>query len=253
MENKKKATILVVDDDYSIRSFLRIALERVGYCVLEARHGKEALEIAQNNPPSLVISDVLMPIMDGYELCVHLKSNAQLHTVPFIFYTGTYLDEEDEKLGRSFGANDFITRPIALDELLRRIEEAIAKRIPAKENEPYTKTGKAFNNNFQKYRATLGRKLEEKVEELRKSKEEIEKVLLNRMSIEAKLRESEELFRAVFEQHAAVKLLIDPNTGNILDANYAAKKFYGWSREELKTMRIQQINTLPPEKVKEEM
>ena len=67
------------------------------------------------------------------------------------------------------------------------------------------------------------------------------------------MRKSEELFRKVFEDHAAVKLIIDPDTGKIIDANKAAAVFYGWSMEQLKQMRIQDINTLSPEEVKKEM
>ncbi|MBI5591305.1 MAG: PAS domain S-box protein [Deltaproteobacteria bacterium] len=67
------------------------------------------------------------------------------------------------------------------------------------------------------------------------------------------LRESEERFRKLFKSHAAIKLVIDPETGIIIDANEAAAKFYGWPIEELKQMRIQQINTMPPEAVKAEM
>jgi len=70
---------------------------------------------------------------------------------------------------------------------------------------------------------------------------------------EEALRESEALFRKLFEDHAAVKLIVDPDTGNIIDANESATLFYGWSREQLKQMKIQQINTLPPEEVKKEM
>jgi PAS domain S-box-containing protein len=66
------------------------------------------------------------------------------------------------------------------------------------------------------------------------------------------LRDSEKMFRDLFHQHAAVKLLIDPDTGNIVEANEAAEKFYGWSREQLRRMRIQDINTLSPEQVKAE-
>ncbi len=70
---------------------------------------------------------------------------------------------------------------------------------------------------------------------------------------EEALRESETLFRSLFEYHAAVKLIIDPDTGSIVDANEAAERFYGWSRDQLKRMRIQDINTLTPEEVKAEM
>jgi PAS domain S-box-containing protein len=70
---------------------------------------------------------------------------------------------------------------------------------------------------------------------------------------EQELRQSEERFRKLFQGHSAVKLIIDPDTGNIIDANEAAASFYGWSVGELKKMRMQQINTLPPEMVKHEM
>lgn len=76
---------------------------------------------------------------------------------------------------------------------------------------------------------------------------------MERKASEQKFRESEELYRKVFEDHAAVKLMIDPQTGSILDANRAAEKFYGWPRETLRQMKIQQINTLPPDQVKDEM
>jgi PAS domain S-box-containing protein len=74
-----------------------------------------------------------------------------------------------------------------------------------------------------------------------------------KLMAEEALRESEALFRKLFENHAAVKLILDPDTGNIIDANEAAAVFYGWSREQLKQMKIQEINTLSPEEVKKEM
>jgi PAS domain S-box-containing protein len=74
--------------------------------------------------------------------------------------------------------------------------------------------------------------------------------ITERKQTEFRLKESEEIFRNVFYQHAAVKLLIDPETGNILDANESAVNYYGWSHEQLTKMKIQEINTLPPEKIK---
>ena len=77
--------------------------------------------------------------------------------------------------------------------------------------------------------------------------------ITERKQAEESLRQQEEDYRKLFEDHAAVKLIIDPDTGDIVDANHAAAAYYGWSREELRQMRIQQINTLSPEEVKQEM
>ncbi len=88
--------------------------------------------------------------------------------------------------------------------------------------------------------------LEQRVRELEKSNSELKRA-------EETLRESETLFRNLFEHHAAVQLIIDPDSGNIIDANDAAEEFYGWRQEQLQQMRIQDINILSPEEIKQEM
>lgn len=88
--------------------------------------------------------------------------------------------------------------------------------------------------------------LEQRVQELEKSNFELKRV-------EDELRESEALFRSLFENHAVVQLVIDSESGNIIDANNSAATFYGWTREQLQQMRIQDVNTLPPEEIKQEM
>jgi PAS domain S-box-containing protein len=82
--------------------------------------------------------------------------------------------------------------------------------------------------------------------------------ILERSNLELKqaeetLRESEELFRSLFEHHGAVQLIIDPGSGTIIDANHAAAEFYGWARHKLQQMRVQDINILSPEEIKQEM
>lgn len=90
-------------------------------------------------------------------------------------------------------------------------------------------------------------------EELWKRVQELEGAQFERKRAEDALLESEALFRNLFENHAAVKLIIDPDTGDIIDANVSATNFYGWTRVQLRRMRIQDINTLSPEEVKQEM
>ncbi len=77
--------------------------------------------------------------------------------------------------------------------------------------------------------------------------------ITDRKRAEGALRESESLFRKLFDEHTAVKLIIDPDTGSLIDANEAASQYYGWPRERLKAMKITEINTLTPEEIKNEM
>ncbi len=77
--------------------------------------------------------------------------------------------------------------------------------------------------------------------------------ITQRKKIESELKESEERYRTIFVNSKAVMLIIDPDTGSIVDENEAAELFYGWTRQELQSMKIQQINTLPPEEIKARM
>ena len=90
-------------------------------------------------------------------------------------------------------------------------------------------------------------------EELEQRIRVLEEVAVNGKRTETALRQSQEAFQSLFDDHTAVKLIVDPNTGAIVAANHAAATFYGWSRETLAQMNIQQINTLPPVKIKEAM
>ncbi len=102
---------LIVDDKPENLLLLRSLLQGHGYGVEEARHGAEALAKARQAPPQLVISDLLMPVMDGYTLLRHWKADRQLKTIPFIVYTTTYTQPKDEKLALDLGADAFILKP----------------------------------------------------------------------------------------------------------------------------------------------
>ena len=96
--------ILIVDDLPQNLYMLEVLLKSNGYEVEQASNGIEALEIARKNPPEMVISDILMPGMDGFSLCRAWKSDDQLKNIPFIYYTATYTDPKDEKFAMSLGA-----------------------------------------------------------------------------------------------------------------------------------------------------
>jgi diguanylate cyclase (GGDEF)-like protein len=122
---KHKATVLIAEDDENSRVLLENTLTATGYHVLSAANGQEAINLAKNQAPDIIVSDIMMPVMDGYNFCRYIKKDEALKQVPFIFYTATYTDHEDEVLALSLGADRFILKPIEMKELLRIIEDAI--------------------------------------------------------------------------------------------------------------------------------
>ncbi len=116
-------TILVVEDNHEMRDFICRLLER-RYSVLQAANGNEALEIIENNPVSLVISDVMMPDMDGFELCKTLKSDIRLSHIPIILLTAK-VTLQSKIEGIELGANDYIEKPFSTEYLLARVENLL--------------------------------------------------------------------------------------------------------------------------------
>ena len=113
--------VLVVDDDSILRTVLKHTLEQQGYQVRAVHSGKEGLTAFNQDVPDIVISDVSMPEMDGFEFCRQLRSQPSGQLVPFIFLSAkTDLDHRIE--GHSSGADDYLTKPFEMKELLAKIE-----------------------------------------------------------------------------------------------------------------------------------
>jgi len=158
--------VLVVDDNVAARYLLRTMLEAHGFAVEEAANGAEALDRARRDPPALVLSDLLMPRMDGFLLCRQWKADERLRRVPFVVYTATYRDPRDEQLARSLGADDFILKPEPSAVLIPRLRAALARGAAA----PHEAPGKAPDVLLEQYNAALVRKLEAKVEEFERER-----------------------------------------------------------------------------------
>jgi CheY-like chemotaxis protein len=116
------ATILVVDDDQSIRDLLRMHLSAAGYEVHVAEDAIAAGYLVLRSPPDLIICDVHMPHMDGFEFIAALKADATLPKIPVIFLTSN--DEGDER-GKQLGAAGYVTKPVRSDRLLALVAQHV--------------------------------------------------------------------------------------------------------------------------------
>jgi PAS domain S-box-containing protein len=125
------ARVLVVDDDEACLRVVGEVLLSEGHEVNLAANGAEALAQAARSTPDLIISDILMPVMDGFTLCQKCKRDRRLRSVPFIFHTGTYTDNEDRERALSLGADRFLVKPSSPDRLLDEVGSVLSgERYP---------------------------------------------------------------------------------------------------------------------------
>jgi CheY-like chemotaxis protein len=118
--------VLIVDDININRKVLRVAFEADGHTTLEAADGIEALQILAREKVDAVLSDILMPRMDGYRLCHEIRTSMSLCHLPIVIYTSTYTSAGDEKLAHSVGADRFLKKPAPFQTVLTTLHEAIA-------------------------------------------------------------------------------------------------------------------------------
>lgn len=119
-----KSRILVVDDNAYLVDILSFSLEMENYEVLKAYDGEEALKIITESTPDLILADIMMPKMDGFELCKKTKEDAKTRDIPFLFLTAKgKLD--DQLKGFSLGGDDYIVKPFNLNDLLKKIARSI--------------------------------------------------------------------------------------------------------------------------------
>jgi signal transduction histidine kinase len=115
----------VVDDKAENRYLLELMLRGAGYTVLTSENGIQALKVLNSQEVDLIISDILMPEMDGFRLCREVKSIEKFKAIPFVFYTATYTEPKDEQLARSIGASRFIIKPTEPERFLASIKEVV--------------------------------------------------------------------------------------------------------------------------------
>ena len=164
-----KEKLLIAEDDEDSRVYLSRALSASGYQVVATANGIEALEAVNESRPDLIISDIMMPKMDGFELCRRLKADDELNSIPLLFYTATYLEDENRELGLSIGAVRYLSKPMELTKLLAAVEEVIQqnKAGALAAQPPSPKDNEELDAM---YEHALARKLDEKVAELERTR-----------------------------------------------------------------------------------
>ena len=160
--------VLVVDDNSQNLYMLQVLLEGNGHTVETARHGAEALLKARQNPPDLVVSDLLMPVMDGFTLLRHWKGDERLKSIPFLVYTATYTEPKDERLALDLGADAFIIKPSEPEAFIDRIREMLSRgQCPGS---PVARQPSGMEEEvLESYARVLVRKLESKLLEAEKA------------------------------------------------------------------------------------
>jgi two-component system cell cycle sensor histidine kinase/response regulator CckA len=224
--------VLIVDDKEENLYYLAALLAGHGYEVETARHGAEALVRARQRAPAVVISDLLMPVMDGYTLLRHWKADPRLSHAPFIVYTATYTEPQDEQLALSLGADAFILKPAEPEDFLARlraVESNAAAAAPVSAHQPAGDEERRLRD----YGEALIRKLEQKTLQLEESNRQLQGDILGRELAEVALRQSEERFRQLAENIDDVFWLSYPETRHIFYVSPAYETIFGRSRESL--------------------
>ncbi len=233
--------VLIVDDNDDARIILRKNLECNGYTIQDAFNGADALSKAKDSPPDMIISDILMPEMDGYKLCREFKQNKKLRKIPFIFYTSTYTTPKDEKFAEALGATRFIVKPMEPAKLLEIINTVALElkehtlhvpRMPMEDDSELSRV----------HSEIVSTKLNNKIKDLDSIKETLQER-------ERKLNAAEIKYRKLIETANDAIIISDAETGIITDANWMAEELTGIPLDQLKEML--QLSLHPEEDIKD--
>ena len=150
-ESTKNPVILVVDDDDQISTLVKSALEAENFSAVSAKDGEEALSLWKEHKPDLVILDIMLPKIDGIEVCRKIRSESD---VPILMLT-VKAEEFDKILGLSIGADDYLTKPFSTRELLARVKAVLRRSLPKTREEGPLFRCRDLEIDFDRYKVTL--------------------------------------------------------------------------------------------------
>ncbi|OGA41946.1 MAG: hypothetical protein A3G26_00190 [Betaproteobacteria bacterium RIFCSPLOWO2_12_FULL_65_110] len=218
--------VLIVEDREENRTLLKMLLVANGYRVTVAGDGMQALDAARRDRPDVIVSDVQMPNMDGFTLCRHWMQDAALRAIPFIFYSGTYVRADDQKLAFALGAVRYLIKPVEtavfLEELRQVLKHWAGRDAPELAAPLDDATSHALHGQ------ALARKLEDKMAQLE--------------AVNRQLRASEEKYRRIYEnlQDVYVEARLDgtilemsPKVATLSKGQYKSEDLVGTSVDAL--------------------
>jgi CheY-like chemotaxis protein len=206
--------VLNVDDRQDNRYLFDTILRAAGHEVYSAADGAEALELLKNIQCDLIVSDVVMPGMDGFQLCREVKSTPATRDIPFVFFTAVYTDAKDEQFALSLGAAKFLVKPLEPDQLVEHLLQAANIRAPAPAA-PLVADSAGF---LEAYNRRVVQKLETKLAEIER--------------LNARLQSSEARLRALVEGTSDAVFIKD-QTGHYLTINAAGARFLARTAESI--------------------
>ena len=136
----KKGTVLVIDDEKDLIELITYNLGKEGYDVIAANDGQEGLDVVKRHRPDLVVLDLMMPGLDGLQVCQRLRSDSRTTGVPIIMLTAK-ATEADRVVGLEFGADDYITKPFSPREVVARVKAVLRRSTPQPEEQQIIRCG----------------------------------------------------------------------------------------------------------------
>ncbi len=196
--------VLIVEDVPDILKLLEATLTFKGYRVVTARNGQEALNSIKQELPALVITDIMMPRLDGFGLVHRIRINPETREIPVIFLTATYVALEDKAFALNIGATRFIEKPVNFDKFLGTVDELFTKEVPP---------GTAMMSEeefYQGYRQRLEKKMQEKITQITRDERLLETIPEGERdtfmaSLQMAVNEREELERLLGEINARME------------------------------------------------
>ena len=210
-------TILIVDDNPVNLSIVVYYLIGHHFHIMVARDGETGLRLARQDRPDLILLDVLLPGIDGFEVCRRLKADEQTHNIPVIFMT--IVDRTEDKVrGFVAGGVDYITKPFQHEEVLARVTTHLRIRD--------------LTQKLKEAKESLELRVMERTSALAQTNARLQEEIAERKQVEEELRASEARFRTLVD-HAADAFFLHDEQGTVLDVNLQACEGLGYSREEL--------------------